>query len=319
MNIQDYLQYFNIGQIVSTDVMSAGVVNKTYRIKSDQGRYILRIYTGDREETTILFEHEVLEKLTQSNFYAPKPVLSKEGKTLSKTDRYFALFEYLPGHPLNSPEISAEHIHSVGETLGWFHALLQDFQPGHAKPSEDLNGTIDLLKKNEQALRESSYPEIDKVIDGIYKVLSQISFSNDLPLGIVHSDLHERNIVFQNGEVSGVLDFDNCYHGILVIDVATQIAWWSYRERKFQPTLCEEFLKGYQSQRPLNDLEKENLWVALNFSILKLIIRSLCFVYLGGMQNETYGEGSEKINTGYFQEILRDTLEREELVKKSLA
>lgn len=318
MDVEEYLQYYSVGRLISADIMSVGSANKTYKIKTDLGEYILRVYSGEREENDILFEHEILQTLARSDFFSPKPVMSKENKTLLKKDHYFAVFEYIPGHSINTMEISADHVHSVGETLGWFHVLLQNYNPHYVKPSEDLIGTINLLKKNEDALKASSYPEINNIILELNKVLSQMSFSKDLPQGIVHSDLHERNILFQGGDVSGVLDFDNSYHGILLIDVATQIAWWSFRERKFQPILCEGFLRGYQSQRPLTQPEKDNLWQALNFSIIKLIIRSLCHVYLEGVKYETYNESSEKINAGYFQEMLRDTIEREDLIKKTL-
>ncbi|MBU0706783.1 homoserine kinase [Patescibacteria group bacterium] len=318
METSEYLKYYNLGEVRAEQKITTGLVNTTYKVTMASGDFILRIYDVLKTDDQIAFEHEVLEYLSEKNFFVPRPIKMKDGDTYGKLEQYFGLFTYLPGHELRGPEVSEDNVNSVGETLGWFHEILKDYKPQNKKTAEDLSGTKDLLKKNESELRKSSYPDIDEIIKELKGSLGKISLSGKLPKGIVHSDLHERNILFRNGEVSGVLDFDNCYYGSLVIDVASQAVWWCFRDKRFNPIYFNTFINGYTSQRTLTENEREAFWEALRFSIIKLIVRALCLVYLGGVQNETYGHSADKINAEYFRAIYKTCLENEVNIKKIL-
>ncbi|MDD5342727.1 MAG: homoserine kinase [Patescibacteria group bacterium] len=317
MQPEEYLKYYSLGERQKFQQLSESAANKTYLVEAKNRQYILRIYDAAKTGEEVSYEHEVIRHLVQHNFLSPKPVPLISGDSFGLADQYFALFEHLPGHPLRGPEITSENIHSVGEVLGWFHLLLKDFQPNHKKQSGDLEGALQLLKDNKSKLLASNYEGIEDLYDELEAALKNMRFDAELPRGIVHSDMHQENVLFRHGEVSGVLDFDNCYEGQLIIDVATEIIWWCFRDTKFHQDFYRSFLRGYTSQRVFSKIEKEYFWMALKFSILKMVVRSLCFYYLLGKQVETYGAEAGNINPEYFREIYRECITNQKYLLES--
>lgn len=52
-----------------------------------------------------------------------------------------------------------------------------------------------------------NYPEIEKLAKHYYQEWQQVTASDDLPQMTLHDDLHLHNILFQDGQISGILDF----------------------------------------------------------------------------------------------------------------
>lgn len=311
MNIQSILQHYQVGELKETLPLSVASANETYKIETDTGKFIVRVYNPAKTEAEIIFEHTILHELSANNFIAPKPIETVEGKLYGRTEKYFALYDYIHGHNLKGPEISLEHIHSVGETLGWFHEILTDYNTTETKPRFDWPTTWQYC---EQIKKEKHGVETSNVMAEIQKALLEARLNEALPMGIVHGDLHEQNVVFRHGHVAGVLDFDQCTYGTIVADVATGIIWWCFRDATYHAHLAKGFLQGYLSQRTMTPEEKQFLWIALKFAVLRL--RLATYVRELSLQNQTesYAARSEIITSKYFQGIYNYIIEKKERI-----
>lgn len=66
----------------------------------------------------------------------------------------------------------------------------------------------------------------------------------DVPRSVIHGDFAPWNLLFADGRLSGVLDFEASHYTFQVADFA--LAWRGYQD---------DVIRGYDSVRPLSDLE----------------------------------------------------------------
>ena len=64
------------------------------------------------------------------------------------------------------------------------------------------------------------------------------------PRSVIHSDFAPWNLLFDDGRLTGVLDFEGTHHTFQVADFA--LSWRGYQD---------DVLRGYDEVRPLSDLE----------------------------------------------------------------
>jgi homoserine kinase type II len=86
-----------------------------------------------------------------------------------------------------------------------------------------------------------------------YRNLRELSALHypDLPDRVVHGDFHEWNLLFQDGQLSGLLDFDWCRRDALAADIASTLAPYS----NWEAAATRSFLEGYEAVRQLDDSE----------------------------------------------------------------
>lgn len=66
-----------------------------------------------------------------------------------------------------------------------------------------------------------------------------------------------RTTFFQNGQVSGLIDFYFACTDFLAYDLAICLNAWCFRDEKtFEPSFAAAIMQGYESVRPLSDAEK---------------------------------------------------------------
>ncbi len=316
METESILRHYHVGTVTSVVPLSVGAIHETYKIATETGIYIARIFETEKIESAIAFELTVLQYLAKNNFIAPKPIETIDGRLYDREKNYFALYDYIPGHALKGPELSIDHVHSVGETLGWFHELLSNYHVPETKPRLDWQT---IWTKCEQAEKATHRTETNETFSRIQKALLESRLPESLPTGIVHGDLHDQNVVFRHGHVSGVLDFDQCTYGTIIADVATEIVWWCFRDTSYHAHLAQAFLKGYQSQRTITTEEIQSLWLALKFAITRLELIALERDQRSREQFETYASRSDKITPQYFQAIYSYIIEKKERIVDSLS
>lgn len=81
---------------------------------------------------------------------------------------------------------------------------------------------------------------------------------------LIHNDYRASNVLTAGSEILAVLDFDEVAWEYCVHDLARASVYLRTRFTNWQPTPAEvrdTFLEGYQSVRPLTDLEQQ--WLAV--------------------------------------------------------
>ncbi len=94
--------------------------------------------------------------------------------------------------------------------------------------------------------------------------LDTVQLPADLPKGVCHRDSNPTNFLYENGEISAVLDFDQAGFTWLLFDVAQMIYWWAWPNKgNIELNKARDLVTRYELVRKLHNVEREHLFDAL--------------------------------------------------------
>jgi Ser/Thr protein kinase RdoA (MazF antagonist) len=88
---------------------------------------------------------------------------------------------------------------------------------------------------------------------------------NELPRQLIHRDMHYGNIIFNNGEFSGYIDFDLSQKNVRIFDICYFLIGLLIDHEESNSdvekwySIVSRFIAGYESKNPLTKLEKDNI------------------------------------------------------------
>lgn len=276
--LTNILQKFDLGKIEKIEPLATSG-NITYTIKSSKGRCLLRLSPFGprwRSKEEITAELELIDYLLANNFPVAKPLVAKNGERIISWQNHFGyLREFVDGEFKPNPTL--QEIKKFGKLIGWFHSLVQNYKTEHKREHIwDLEETKKHFQQAKKIILKSNFAKKEKFVKKFEKEISLLNFPKNLPQGTIHEDLGKRHILWQKGKIIGMVDFDRCYYGKLVLDLGEACRGWCFIDnwtrwsnRNFQALINE-----YQNKRKLTKLEKRYLVDAIKFGILE---RSLAF------------------------------------------
>lgn len=170
----------------------------------------------------------------------------------------YMVMTYCSGHSETPETVTAAQMHSLGTVSGQMHRLFGRL------PVENVKGhPIDTAKIVPELLENYSVRMKDTVIETsdayraavmaqkpILDTLSPAFFAH-LPKGIAHEDFSPDNILFEEDNVSVILDFDrNCYN-FLWHDVGRAILSLALKDGALDLGKVRAFVDGYAVWMPL--------------------------------------------------------------------
>jgi homoserine kinase type II len=243
--------------LASIDALELGSVNSNFRATTADGTTLFaRLY----EESGVAgaqAELELLRALDAGGVPVAGPLPVVSGALPVHAGKPFALFPWLEGEVLCLGRVTTEHCRSVGAALAKVHlssSFLPRLGPGRFGPG-------DLLVRLER-VKASGRSELFEDAGRVAESLERYRAARDpgLPSGVVHGDLFRDNVLWRNGELLALLDFESAFHGPFVYDVLVTIAAWCYRDA-FELELARALAAGYQSVRPFDERERRALRV----------------------------------------------------------
>jgi len=90
----------------------------------------------------------------------------------------------------------------------------------------------------------------------------------ELPTGLIHGDLFHDNTVFQGEQLAALLDFEEVCNYYLIFDLGMCAAGCCCLSGTLSVPLTVELVHGYQSVRPLTDLEKKLFKCHIEYSAI---------------------------------------------------
>lgn len=266
-------KHFDLGVVKHVEALKKGVANKLYKLEtSDGGEYVFKVAIRNTEGNRVLHEVEYLNAL--DNIPSPKPILTKQGVYTFPFKGYLAfIYPFLPGEP--GERLNTEMRRQAGEMLASIHIQSADFS------TEVSDGRIRLWDIPGYYSLDTLYASIQKVENESIKEAALYAYehveeyyvdTNDLPVGSMHMDFKPENTLYLNGNLSGVVDFDNSYLGPFALDLAYSLLWFGLEGKGLKLANAQEFLNAYQQVRPLSDAEKTSLYSYIHFHCLATIL-----------------------------------------------
>ncbi|NOU93324.1 phosphotransferase [Paenibacillus sp. LMG 31456] len=248
-NVDKVIRQFRL-QVLEVRNVPESYSSEVYRIQTDFGQdmYIKIPYNKQK----LYREHEILKRL-DGHLPVPKVLDYWEGDdSISGA----LLLEAIDGEP-----VSGHASRTLAFEIGCLHAQLHNVvMPGYGVDHPDgfqqvegndwrayIQGCFGDCKKTCQEVLE---PELyDKCLDYFDGVFSQLP-EPDGPC-LVHMDFRPGNLLVRDGRLVGLIDFESARGGSSEVDFTKVDRYLLAND----PQAKESYIKGYQSVRPIIDLD----------------------------------------------------------------
>ncbi len=260
--------------------------NDTYLITEPKGRkFILRVYNVNwRKRKSIVDELALLAELNEARVAVSDPYRLKGGAfhanlAAPEGRRYMALFKYAEGASVQKLTVNQAFL--LGIETGRMHKYTEGKSYKYAAQNYEVDYQI---RKSYARLKPilKDFPEewamMVKIRDDFYENFT-VQTIPKLSRGVCHGDLQAENVHFTANNNLTLFDFDFFGNGFLIYDIGVFI-WYDHQNKTKE--IVDSFLKGYQTQRLLNDTE---LRLLPYFSTLRALFQMTVYCKLN---NGTY-------------------------------
>lgn len=266
--LEQFLQHYSLGTLTDFNGISDGIENTNYAVHTTSGSYILTLFESiipaQVAEYIVLLKH-----LSTNSFPCPTPIPDRQGAVVQQLKhKPAALFVRLPGISIDHSSPAA--CNQIGQQLARLHLSAQNCLFKKDNPT-DLSWMQQQLKKNAQLFSSADYALLTDEL-----AFQQLHTDNELKQGIIHADLFKDNVLFVDGNISGIVDFYNACIDSLLLDIAISANDWCYVDGTIRQDLIDALFTGYESVRALTGQEKR-LWpvmlrrAALRFWLSRLL------------------------------------------------
>ena len=256
-------------EIAEVEEIESGVVNKNFKVSSAKGEvFLLKIYRTKTVEE-LEYEKSLLQALQGSGLKVP----SWKGWEIQKDKegRPAVLYPFLEGSP--ERKLTPEQLSQVGSAIAQMHKALEGVQPLFDKQGWDEDALPELVERSKGEGIERIGEGFVDIVHFVEEEIGSYKWRTDLPKTLTHQDIKPENILFQNGKLSGFIDFDNAYFGQRIHDITTTAIWTCLGEKEgeFDQERLKALVDGYQSVMTLSQAEIEYFPRALAFRLLREI------------------------------------------------
>jgi homoserine kinase type II len=271
--LASWLENYSVGKLVGREPIKAGIENTNYFVTTTQGRYVLTLFER-LPAHELPFYLDLMAHLARHGIPCPAPIANLSDQYLGTLNgKPAALVTRLGGRSIETA--SESHCTELGALLARLHLAGRSYGAYLENPRGPkwwrfaAQEVRRFLKSNETQLLEK---ELD------YQ--SQHRFP-DLPRGPVHADLFRDNTLFEDGRISGVIDFYFAGIDCLLYDLAVCANDWCLaKDHSLDERLTGALLAAYHAVRPVTALEREAWPVMLRAGALRFWLSRLYDLHL---------------------------------------
>jgi Ser/Thr protein kinase RdoA (MazF antagonist) len=262
-----FLRRYGIDEVHGFAPLTEGLLNRSYRVDTDQGSLFLKHYlTGST--ATIGAQHRATAELAAAGLPVVAPLPTLAGETVARHGgRSFALYPWIDGGHRHGLDLTLRQAEDLGALLGRVHgtlaARLAPWQqqpmlvPVH--PAARALATADhLLALVRARVLPDAFDELAE-----FRLLERKGMLVDLAHrqpaetevpthGLVHGDFHPLNTLYQGDRFVAVIDWDRLAVAPYVDEVVRAAVLYFIDERDGWLDLhrVRAFAAGYAAVRP---------------------------------------------------------------------
>ena len=270
--LEDFLKNYDIGNLIEYEEIAEGVENSNFKIITSQDTIILTIFEKRVSSNDLPFFIELMNYLDTKEYKCPKPIADIKGNYISYLkQKPCTIVSFIRGKWVKN--IKNIHCQQLGKNLAKLHALTKDFK----LKRENSMGyhTWDSLFKNFRSEKNIQYKEIYKIISDELTFLSN-NWPKNLPSGIIHADLFQDNVFFEDNSFTGIIDFYFACYDFYAYELAVTLnAWCFEKDQSFNTTKARLILAEYQKEKALSIEEKESFPILSRGAALRFLLTRL--------------------------------------------
>ena len=239
-----------------------GYDNANYLIKAESGKFIFKTYslnTGsialvEAENETLLF----LQNMKKNKF--PKPIPFIDGSLvkaleIAGQETICRMLSFLEGESLGEVPHSKILFQSFGVFLAQMNMKLQAFNNDTIKARQWEWG-IQYLYMNEKYISDIDDLKDRNIVNHFFQQFEEnvSPVLDKLRKSIIHNDANEWNVLVNNGEISGLIDFGDLAYSPLINELAVAIAYACF-DKENPLGWAATILKSYHQVMAIEDSE----------------------------------------------------------------
>jgi len=253
---ESFLQGYDIGRFDSLKPIAEGIENTNYFLRTSQDVYVLTIFERRTPAEGLPFVIDLMGLLAQRGLPVPQPLAGNDGRILrGLAGKTAMIVTFLHGRSVIRPDRA--HCHAVGAALARLHLAAAGWSRRRDNPFgfQRWPGIAASCAARAGPGEKALIAEIEDALD-----LVRAQWPDSLPQGACHTDLFPDNVFFEDGQLSGLIDFYFACTDALAYDLAVCIASWCFTPGgDFDPRCAEGLIEGYESLRPLEWPERASL------------------------------------------------------------
>ncbi len=285
-DVTELLDFWLFPNAPTFESTNRGTSNTTYFVNGQAGNFILKLYGDSTSTEQIQYEHSLLAYLQQANlsFAVPAPIPAKSGESLvhiSKNDTLLrvALLPLISGQIADRQNY--HHPRAAGQALGELHCALRGFDPEglltHLPAWGNLSRIHPLVP---DPLEVPKFLMLDldqqsRLIKTLVVVLEAMpKLYQTLPVQTIHADYLSFNILLEENQVVGILDFEFATRDLRLVDYICGLDDYAMFPWRQDPRweFLEAFSAGYAEHILLTHQEVELMITAWRLQRVSSII-----------------------------------------------
>lgn len=264
---EEILKLYGRSKVLKLTPLSLGISNSNYRVDLETESVLLKI-SNDKNQLQLSDEQAILLYLNQRGYpFSLKPFALRSGELVYNYGSYFGvIYPFVPGIP---PGPSDYTCREVGAALATLHSLKHDQKLlENLRPHESVGfGAQEILNYSRNAKCPSDYKE---AFDYFFPDQLQAFLAAPFEKGIIHGDLYYDNTLFNNNQLSAVLDFEQAGRGEYLLDLGISLSGTCLEKGRIITPLVNSYLEGYEAIRPLSALELKFLDQAIILGLMSI-------------------------------------------------
>lgn len=271
-DLAQWLRNYSLGELKVSEPIEAGIENTNYFVTTTQGRYVLTLFERLPAEE-LPFYLQLMAHLARHGIPCPAPIADLSDRYLGVLNgKPAALVTRLPGRSLEEPHPA--HCAELGALLARMHLAGRSYSAFLENPrgpkwwrlaARDVAPFLDDAKR--------------KLLQAELAFQAEQRFP-DLPRGPVHADLFRDNTLWEDGRISGVVDFYFAGVDCFLYDVAVCANDWCLDGAGLQAERLRAFLGAYNAVRPFTAHEQAAWLAMLRAAALRFWLSRLYDLYL---------------------------------------
>jgi len=276
---------FDLGVVQSFSPIAAGTINTNIAVETDRGRYFVRLNEG-KAEADVAWEARLITELAAAGVTTPPPLVAKDGRPYAECMRKWAsAFPWRAGTHVSADHVTPAIAERFGTALGELH------RAGLALPAAWRRGSIYDLDHLQTRFERFGRVDDKALAYAIAIVREELIVARAAkPIraaatqGIIHGDLFRDNVLWDGGDISAILDFEQASGGSLVYDLGVCINDWCWTIYP-RIDLAAALVAGYQRVRELTAADRAALPIEIRAAAARFTLTRITDVYLARVDN----------------------------------
>lgn len=262
MNFRDYLnkkEIINKYNILSFEEIYGGLVNKIYKVNTNNNVYIIKVLNHYYTNNINKFElTEKISNLCNDNSINVAHAIKINGKYVNKIDSFYIIvLNYIDGITLDVKDIKKEHIIKVAKMLSQIHNINYN-----ANYQKSIRHPIDWKKFVEisdfkNTIYRELYIDNYKKYNAIFSKVINVKNAKKPKLGICHRDVKSSNVIWKNYDPY-LIDFESSRVDDIEIDfIETMLRWTGFPTFNIDFDKISLFVKEYKKYINISNINYE--------------------------------------------------------------